>query len=354
MALKKGITDPLNWLLLLLAGAFVYYIFAVPYFADFYLKSPQSLTLTEYLNNPAHPRAFKLHALSAPPASKEVIITGLTVAHVDQDSILLEDRTMALESSAATPSPADETTTEQETSLLPALLQLKPEGSPPLNQILIAGDNVDLLGVSEGQVVSLVAHALHESPLGWVPLEPTVTRDEEEFFSKDELDELEFMRLLTDVEVARLPYVEVGELRFAAGNHIQGEPFTLEQLDDDTAYIQAASRLGGGTIDLTGLRIVEHTAEDRSPLFIVEDADGRRAKVFYNGRVLSEWHWALDRIGNRPLIVRGTLTLMPPGTLRQLEIDGNFQAVLNGLELLADDGAIVISLENPAGGFGGI
>ena len=43
MALKKSLTDPLNWLLLLLAGAFFYYISAVPYFTDLYLKTPQEI-----------------------------------------------------------------------------------------------------------------------------------------------------------------------------------------------------------------------------------------------------------------------------------------------------------------------
>jgi len=345
MALKKSLTDPLNWLLLLLAAAFVYYILAVPYFTEFYLKTPQAMTMTEYLANPAHPRPFMLHALSAPPASIEIVITDLTVAHVDQDSILLRDAALSATSSSA---PAAAAAVPEPEAGEEAALQS--EAPPPNSEVLIAGDNVDLLGVSEGQTVSLQVHALHQSPLGWVPQELTLTKDQEEFFNKDELDELEFMKLQVAGEATRVPYVEVGELRFAAGTHAPGQAFTLKDLANDTAYIQAANRLAGGTVDIHDVRLVERTMEDRAPLFIVQDADGRRAKVYYNARLLSEWYWALDRLGNADVLVRGTLRRFAPGQLRQLEADGNYQAVLDGYEILSSDGATVISLENPAGG----
>ena len=359
MALKKGLTDPLNWLLLLLAAAFAYYIFAVPYFTDLYLKTPQEMTMADYLASPAHPRAFMLHALSVPPSSIEIVITDLTVVHVDQDSILVEDRSLVRTEPADAAPVSDETEpTEGETpaqatdNTAPALLELQPEAPPPANQILIAGENVDLLGIAEGQVMTLRTHALHESPLGWVPKEPDINREDEQFFSKDELDELQFMKFVVGGEEIRIPYVQVGELRFANGSYPAGEPFTLDQLANDTAYIQAANRLAGGTIDLYNVRISDHTKENRAPLFIVEDPEGRRAKVYYNPRLLSEWYWAMDRIGDLDVVIRGTLRREAPGDLRRLEAEGNFQAILDGYEILASDGKIVISLENPAGGLG--
>lgn len=350
MALKKSLTDPLNWLLLLLAAAFIYYIIAVPYFTESYLKTPQEMTLTEYLSNPAHPRPFILHALSAPPASIEVVVTDLTVAHVDQDSILLVDPSVPAGNSAAPAPAAAPAQDDGQDSEATTSLTFVPEGTAPNNEIMIAGDNVDLLGVSEGQTVSLQVHALHQSPLGWVPQELTLQQDQEEFFNKDELDELEFMKIRAGDEVIRVPYVEVGELRFASGSHATGEQFTLDQLSNDTAYIQAANRLAGATADIHNVRIVERTMEDRTPLFIVEDPEGRRAKVYYNSRLLSEWYWALDRLGDQNVVIRGTLRRFAPGQLRDLEADGNYQAVLDGYEVLSQDGSIVISLENPAGG----
>ncbi len=348
MAVKKTLTDPLNWLLLLLAAAFVYYIFAVPYFTESYMKTPQEMTLTEYLSNPAHPRPFVLHALSSPPASVEIIIAGLIVAHVDQDSILLRDPNLA-SVSTATPAAAAPAVEDEQGDESTTTLSFLPEASPPNYQILVAGDNVDLLGVSEGQTVSLQAHALYASPLGWVPEEVTLTRDQEDFFNKDELDELEFMKVRSGDELIRVPYVEVGEMRFASGNHRAGEQFTLAGLANDTAYIQAANRLSGAAADIYNVRIVERTVEDRTPLFIVEDPEGRRAKVYYNSRLLSEWYWALDRLSDQNVVVRGPLRRFAPGQLRALEADGNFQAVLDGYEILSQSGEIVISLENPAG-----
>ena len=352
MALKKSLTDPLNWLLVLLAGAFTYYILAVPYFTELYLKTPQEMTLAEYLVNPAHPRAFKLHALSAPPPSVEVILTGLRVVHVDEDSILLEDPTLSpqpepvanpgaetspgsdvqAQTDAAAPAPPAAAPEQQQL----AIVQTADEAPPPRNQILIAGDNVDLLGISVGQEVALQVHGLHESPLGWIPQEPELPSDTEEFFSKEELDELDFIKLHTDGQVVRVPYIEVGEMRFAPGVHAPGERFTLDQLSNDTSYIQAVNRLAGGTVDLYNVHIAERITEDRQPLFVVEDPDGRRAKVYYNGRLLSEWRWALDRLSDMNVVVRGTLRRLAPGDLRALEAEGNVQAVMDGYEILSE------------------
>lgn len=369
MALKKTVTDPLNWLLLLLAAAFVYYIFAVPYFTEFYLKTPQEMTLQEYLASPSHPRPFMAHALSQPPSSIEIVVTDLNVVHVDQDSILLEAALDTGAAPAAAPAeaaadPAADAAAEGEAAAAPeqeadeaeAMLNYVPEAPAPANQILIAGDNLDLLGVSVGQTVSLRAHALHQSPLGWVPQETTIDQDQEEYFNKDELDALELMTIIADGNEIDVPYMEVGEFRFASGTLVPGETMTLADLANDTTYVQTAQRLGGASLDLVEVRLVEKLLQDRSPYFVVEDAEGHRARVFFNSRLLSEWYWALDRLQGEEIVVRGTLQLFAPSDLRQLEAEGNIQAVLNGYELLSrsgdDVGAIVISLENSLGGLG--
>jgi hypothetical protein len=365
MALKKGLTDPLNWLLLLLAGAFIYYIVAVPYFTDYYLKTPQSMTMQEYLANPAHPRPFMVHALSAPPAAIEVVLTGLTVVHIDQDSILLEDPMMApappaapvaepvaVEGMEGMEGEEVEEPTPAEPEMAPAILEFGPEAAVPAHQILIAGDNLDLLPIQVGMPIGLRVHALHESPLGWVPQELTVTETEEQYFNKDELDELALLKLDVGGNEIPIPYIEVGELRFASSVHPAGEPFTLEELSNDTTYIQTASRLSGGTVDIYGLSLVERRVQDRAPYFVVEDAEGRRAHVFYNQRLLSEWYWTEDRLGEEDLVVRGTMRIFPPDQLRQMEANGNVQAVIDGYALMSSDGSKIINLENPLGGLG--
>lgn len=383
MALKKTLTDPLNWLLLLLAAAFVYYIVAVPYFTEYYLKTPQELTLEEYLSNPAHPRPFMMHALSAPPASMEVLITDLTVRHIDQDSILVEDPDFGGLPTAPEPETpaegveagegeADEQTPEGEVPAEeqpaapeqddqaegeePALAYVG-ESEPPNNQILLAGDNLDLLGVSEGQTISLRVHGLHQTPLGWVPEEVDVGRDQEEMFTKEELDALELLGIIVDGNETTVPYVEVGELRFASGTHAPGEPTPLGDLADDTNYVQTAQRLGGAPIDLHGVRLVQRRTEDRNPFFVVEDTEGHRARVFFNPRLLSEWYWAMDRLQGDAVLVRGTLRVVAPSDLRALEADANVQAILDGYDILSvegdEAGATVINLENPSEGLSG-
>lgn len=367
MALKKGLTDPLNWLLLLLAAAFIYYIVAVPYFTEYYMKTPQQMTMEEYLSNPAHPRPFMVHALSAPPSAIEVVITDLTVLHIDQDSIMLEASTLT-EAAPAAPEPAPEPAPMEgeegaaegaETAAAaaqedegPVILEFGEEAAVPANQILIAGENLDLLPIQVGMPVSMQSHALHESPLGWVPQELTVTEREEQYFVAEELEQLEQLKLIVGGNPIPIPYVEVGELRFARGVHPAGEPFTLEALSNDTTYIQTASRLQGASVDIYDVRLVERAMQDRAPYFVVEDAEGRRAHVFYNQRLLSEWYWAQDRLGDADLVVRGTLQLFPPDELRQLEANGNVQAVIDGYALMSRDGSVVINLENPLGGPG--
>lgn len=376
MALKKTLTDPLNWLLLLLAAAFTYYIFAVPYFTEFYLKTPQAMTLEEYLGSPSHPRPFMLHALSQPPSSIEIVLTDLTVAHIDQDSILLE-ADLGAAGPAETPAAETQSTgdgmdsgdgmmegdegaqeVDQESAdEVEPMLQFVAETEPPTNEILIAGENLDLLGVSVGQTVSLRAHGLHESPLGWIPQEVIIEQDQEEYFNKEELDALDLLTIIADGNEIDLPYVEVGEFRFSNGTLPAGEPMSLEELADDTTYVQTAQRLGGAPLDLTNVRLVEKLMQDRSPYFVVEDEEGRRARVFYNSRLLNEWYWALDRLQGEEIVVRATLRLLAPSDLRELEAEGNIQAVLDGYELLSRDGdevgATVISLESSLGGLGG-
>lgn len=361
MALKKGLTDPLNWLLLLLAAAFIYYIVAVPYFFEYYMKRPQEMTFSEYLANPAHPRPFMLHALSNPPSSTEIVITGLTVVHVDQDSILLEDPSVPAGSAEAPAAVAPATMpADMETEGMapaaaqgaPAVLELLPEAPAPNNQILIPGDNLDLLPVQIGQQVSLQLHDLHQSPLGWIPRELTVGPTEEQYYNKDDLDRLALLKLIVGGNAIPIPYIEVGELRFAPGVHPAGEPFTLEQLANDTTYIQTANRLAGGTVDIYDVRIVERLMQDRAPYYVVEDAEGRRAHVFYNQRLLSEWYWVQDRLGDSNLVIRGTLQPFAPNQLRDMEANGNVQAVLLGYALISRDGSVVINLENPLGGLG--
>ena len=67
--LIRMFTDPLNWTLVVLAAAFSYYVLAVPYWQDEFLKrSPQVMTLQEYMDNPSHPREWMLRTLGAPPS----------------------------------------------------------------------------------------------------------------------------------------------------------------------------------------------------------------------------------------------------------------------------------------------
>jgi hypothetical protein len=365
MALKKSLTDPLNWLLLLLAGAFVYYIMAVPYFTDLYLKSPQQMTFQEYLASPSHPRPFMAHALSAPPPSIEIVITGLEVVHLDQDSVLLIDRSMAPATAApaAAPASTDAATTEttgtddgqmDEDTAATGLLPFQPELPAPGNEIMIAGDNLDLLPLSVGQTVSLQVHGLHETPNGWVPLNPSLAgSDQEELFSKDELDALELLKIHDSGNTIEVPYIPVDEMRFASSIHAAGEPTTLESLANDTTYIQTFARLAGGSVDVYDIRLTEKRFEERQPYFIVEDAEGRRAQVFFNARLLSEWYWAMDRLGGQEVVVRGTLRQFTPSQLRDMEAADNTQGVIDGYAILSRDGSVVISLENPAGSFGG-
>lgn len=352
MALKKGLTDPLNWLLLLLAGAFIYYIFAVPYFFEYYMKTPQQMTFSEYLANPAHPRPFMLHALSNPPASTEIVLHGLTVKHVDQDSILLEDASVPSGTTAAAtpmPAPAPAEGESDGSAAAPAFLEFAAEAAAPNNQILIPGDNLDLLPVQVGMQISLQLHDLHQSPLGWIPRELTVGQTEEQYYNKQDLDELALLKVIVGGNAIPVPYIEVDEMRFAPEVHPAGEPFTLEQLSNDTSYIQTANRLAGSSVDVYDVRIVERLMLERAPYFVFEDAQGRRGHVFYNQRLLSEWYWVQDRLGDGNIVVRGTLRPFAPNQLRDMEAEGNVQVVIDGYALLSRDGSTVISLENPLG-----
>jgi hypothetical protein len=330
--------DPLNWTLLVLASAFGYYILAVPFWQDEYLKrSPQVMSLQEYMDNPSHPREWMLRTLGAPPPSVEIVIEGLNVKHVDNDSITLSS---ASSSSSNTGGACD---LPPETSI-----SMGSEADPPMTDILIAGDNMDLLGLSVGQQVDLQAFGLHETELGWVPLHPELDSDLEEKFTKDEIDELELLEIHMDGNIVRNPYVETGELRLAPGLQPDGEPSTLEELDNDTEYIQTGSRLAGSLLDLQGVKLVDQDTNVMSPYFVVEDSEGRRANVYYNQRLLSEHRWGLDRLGDQCVVVRGVLRRLTPPELRQLGEEGNVQAVIDGHAMVSPDGAVVISLENPA------
>jgi len=165
------------------------------------------------------------------------------------------------------------------------------------------------------------------------------------------------MKLLGDGNVVQVPYIETGEFRFADQVPPPGEPVTLAGLANDTDYIQTANRLAGQPTDLHQVRLVTRRTEQLSPFFIVEDQEGRQARVLYNQRLLSEWYWALDRLQGEMVVVRGVLQSdLTPADLRQLESEDNMQAILNGLALLSPDGSVVINLENiesPVGGIGG-
>lgn len=328
------LTDPLNWALLILAMAFAYYVMMVPYWQNLYLKEdPQVMTLQEYLANPSHPREWMLRTLGAPPSSIEVIIDGLTIQHIDTDSIMLSSSATSTNGGAG---PCD----------TPPMIGS--EQPAPVTDILVAGDNMDLLELSEGQQVSLQLFGLHESDLGWIPLEPQLDSGLDEKFSKDELDELDFLRIRADGNEIQVPYLETGELRLAAGLQPAGEPGNLEELADDSTYIQTVNRLAGALFDLQMVRLVDWDQETLQPYFIVEDDEGRRSHVFYNQRLLSEWRWGLDRLEGHCVVVRGVLQSKLPPELRQLNDDGNIQAVIDGHAIISADGAIVISLENPA------
>ena len=224
---------------------------------------------------------------------------------------------------------------------------------PPNNEILIAGENMDLLEFSVGQQIDLQVHGLHESALGWVPLEVNLSREDEEYYTKEEIDELERMRIFSDGNETAIPYVESAEMRFGVGDHAIGEPINLETLSNDTTYIQTANRLApAGVVDLYDVRLTSRAFEQLMPFFQVEDAEGRRARVYYNSRLLHEWYWALDRLQGQDVVVRGRLRPMAPAELRQLEADGNVQATLDGVAILSRDGSVVINLENPAGALG--
>jgi hypothetical protein len=354
MAIKKSLTDPLNWLLLLLAGAFAYYIMAVPYFTNLYLKTPQTMTFEEYLASPSHPRPFMLHALSAPPASVEIVLTGLEVVHIDRDSIMLVASGSAAPApvSAAPVAVAIEGDETQEAAEV-VMLDFQPEAAIPGNQITILGVDLDLQPLSVGQTVDIEVHGLHQTDIGWVPLNPTLAgTDQEELFSKEELDALEFLKVFDGGNVIEIPYIEVDELRFATELHAAGEPMTLEDLANDTTYIQSFARLAGASVDVYDIALIEKRFEERQPYFVVIDTEGRRAKIFFNSRLLSEWYWAMDRLGAEDVVVRGTLRQFTPSQLRELEADSNLQAVIDGYAILSRDGTVVISLENPLGGFG--
>lgn len=335
--LIAALTDPLNWALLILALAFGYYVMMIPYWQNFYLKeSPQVMTLQEYMDNPSHPRPFMFRTLGPPPSSIEVVIEPLTVKHIDTDSITVT----ADPGSMNTPSggPCD----------VPPMIGTEAEA--PLSDILIAGDNMDLLELSEGQEISVQLFGLHETDLGWIPLEPTLEQDQEERFSKEEIDALEFIKIAANGSEITVPYVESGEFRLASGLPSDGEAHTLEELADDTVYIQTVNNLAGALVDIHGVRLVGREQQNLSPYFIVEDNEGRRARVFYNQRMLSEWRWALDRLENECVVVRGGLRALTPPQLRQLEADGNVQALVDGDAIMATDGSVVISLVNPGGG----
>lgn len=335
--LAGALTDPLNWVLLILALAFAYYVMMVPYWQNYYLKeAPQVLSLQEYMDNPTHPRAPMIRTLGTPPSSVEVIIEPLTVKHIDTDSITVTSDSGPFNSPPAGPCDA------------PPMIGA--EQDPPLNDIMIAGQNLDLLGLSEGQQVSLQVFGLSETELGWVPLEPTLEPDQEERFSKEEIDELEMMRVRSNGNEITLPYVETGELRLAAGLPGDGLRLTLAEITDDTEYLGAANDLrdAGGLADIHGVRLLAREQQDRTSFFVVEDAEGRRARVFYNSRLLSEWRWALDRLEGQCVVVRGRLQVLLPDRLRELEADGNVQALIDGDAMMSPDGAVVISLEDPA------
>jgi len=340
MALKDSVKDPLNWALLILASAFAYYVMAIPYWQNYYLKeNPQVLTLQAYMDNPSHPRQPMLRTLGAPPSSAEVIIEGLTVKHIDTDSITL---TSGSSSTGATST----------VGACPAPTAMKEEVPAPPTDILIAGENMDLLELSEGQQVSIQVFGLFESDLGWIPLEPALDADQEEHFSKDELDVLDQLKILANGDPITVPYVEAGELRMAPGVHPPGEPAMLVDLADDTTYIQTVNRLQGALLDLNGVRLIDWRQAQLAPFFIVEDEEGLRAHVFYNQRLLSEWRWGLDRLEGECVIVRGTLRNRTPAELRQLEQDDNVQAIIEGFGIMSLDGSVVINLENPLGGIG--
>lgn len=330
-----AVRDPLNWALLILASAFAYYVMMIPYWQNYYLKQDsQVMTLQEYMNNPTHPRAPMLRTLGAPPASIEVLIEGLTVKHIDTDSITFTDDPDSIGAVAGGAC---------DVPMLGAEQDISP------SDFLVAGDNMDLLELSEGQQVSMQLFGLSETELGWVPLEPTLESAQEERFSKEELDALEFVKIIANGNAILVPYIETGEFRLATGVQPAGELHTLEELANDTVYIQTANRLAGGRIDLHGVRLVGWEQEALTPFFIVEDAEGRRAHVFYNQRLLSEWRWGLDRLEDQCVVVRGVIQSMTPAALRQLEADGNIQALIDGASILSSDGAVVISLQNPAG-----
>ncbi len=367
MALKDTVKDPLNWVLLILALAFGYYVAAIPYWQNYYLKTPQEMTMADYLANPSHPRPFMLRALGSPPASMEVVLTDLTIEHIDSDSILLRSAgVVATPTIPETPTEPVEAVVEVEEGVEVAEVEIAEEATEefqlifmekapaPNDEILIAGENMDLLEFSVGQQVSLQVHALSESTLGWVPLQAVLTRDDEEYYTKDEIDELDRMRIYSNGNEVAVPYVDPAEMRFGVGDHGIGEPVTLETLSDDTTYIQTANRLRGqpSGIDLYDVRLVGRAFEQLQPYFFVDDAEGRRARVYYNSRLLHEWYWALDRLQGQDIVVRGKLREMAPADLRQLEADGNVQATLDGVALLSRDGSIVINLENPAGVLG--
>jgi hypothetical protein len=181
-----------------------------------------------------------------------------------------------------------------------------------------------------------------------------LSREDEEYFTKEEIDELDRMRIFSNGNEVAVPYVEAEEMRFATGDHSIGEPVTLETLSNDTTYIQTANRLQAqlAAIDLYDVRLIGRAFEQLQPYFLMEDAEGRRAMAFYNSRLLHEWYWALDRLQGADVVVRGRLRPLAPADLRQLEADGNVQATMDGISILSRDGSVVINLENPAGTLG--
>ena len=247
MALKDTVKDPLNWALLIVAAAFAYYVMMVPYWQDLYLKQePQAMTLQEYMDNPSHPRPWMLRTLGAPPSSVEVIIEGLTVKHIDPDSITL------------TNDPRSIGTGLDGVCEMPTMMGQ--EQPPPLSDIMVAGENLDLKELSEGQQVSLQVFGLSETDMGWVPLEPTLDPDQEERFSKEELDALEMLRIRANGNEVTIPYVEVGELRLADGVHPVGERLRCLPFAQECRHTRLVQVVPGER-NLERMRRAERTAE---------------------------------------------------------------------------------------------
>lgn len=312
----RGLTAERAWTIVFAVGFSLVVLMVVTnvgyraFTADRHLKSPQQLTLTEYLEDPAHPRSGPLFFLSATP-SAEVVLTDLKVAHVDEDSALLED-----------PAGAD---------------------------VLVAGDGMDALGLSVGGNVSLQVGQLERTPLGWVPAIPDLDAITWERFDRDEVDAIEQWKIVADGATVAARYVEFDERSFSSVVPEADRTLTLVEASalQDLPQLLGEWSTNRETVAIRGAELAGQGWRGREkPYFIVQAGADEWVAVIYEPQLFSEWHWAMDRLQGEQVVARG---------VPRPSDDADFNAIaatrperlvmiLDGYAISSPDGETVIHL----------